>query len=78
MYVGLQLLLSLAKGIFSEQQNLDKLVEKILLDSQELLQCQRCCVYLIEEAIEGVGHVILLCCVYLIEEAIEGVGHVIL
>jgi len=33
------MLLNLARGVFGEQQNLEKLIQKIMLDAQELLQC---------------------------------------
>ena len=42
--------------MFEEQQNLEKLVQKIMLDAQELLQCERCSVYLLDNTSgEGVG-----------------------
>ncbi|XP_059177094.1 LOW QUALITY PROTEIN: cGMP-specific 3',5'-cyclic phosphodiesterase-like [Physella acuta] len=43
-----QLLLHLARGIFEEQTNLERLVQKIMTDAQELLTCQKCLVYLLE------------------------------
>ncbi|XP_052269841.1 cGMP-specific 3',5'-cyclic phosphodiesterase-like isoform X2 [Dreissena polymorpha] len=48
-----KLLLSLARGVFKEQQNLEKLIQKIMLDAQDLLQCERCSVYLIDETMES-------------------------
>ncbi|KAL5016395.1 hypothetical protein ScPMuIL_005984, partial [Solemya velum] len=45
-----QLLLNLARGIFKEQSNLEKLVQKIMLESQELLKCERCTVYLCDNS----------------------------
>ncbi|KAJ8317387.1 hypothetical protein KUTeg_005291 [Tegillarca granosa] len=48
-----QMLLNLARGIFEEQNSLQKLVQKIMLDAQELLKCERCCVYLLDDAMEG-------------------------
>ncbi|XP_041368878.1 cGMP-specific 3',5'-cyclic phosphodiesterase-like isoform X2 [Gigantopelta aegis] len=48
-----QLLLHLARGIFSEQTNLEKLVEKVMLDAQDLLKCERCSVYLLENSFEN-------------------------
>ena len=50
------MLLRLARGIFAEQTNLDKLVEKIMLESQEILKCERCCVYLIDSVAKEVYH----------------------
>ncbi|XP_070212342.1 cGMP-specific 3',5'-cyclic phosphodiesterase-like isoform X7 [Littorina saxatilis] len=47
-----QLLLHLARGIFQEQTNLEKLVQKIMLDAQDLLKCEKCCVYLLEDTCE--------------------------
>lgn len=41
-----QLLLNLAKSIFEEQTNLERLVSKIMKEAQELLKCERCLVYL--------------------------------
>ncbi|CAL1549169.1 unnamed protein product, partial [Lymnaea stagnalis] len=49
-----QLLLHLARGIFEEQSNLEKLVQKIMLDAQDLLKCERCYVYLLEDSFERV------------------------
>jgi hypothetical protein len=50
-----QLLLSLARGIFQEQTSLEKLVQKIMLDAQDLLKCERCSVYLIDDTVEKVS-----------------------
>ncbi|CAG5133199.1 unnamed protein product, partial [Candidula unifasciata] len=47
-----QLLLHLARGIFEEQSNLEKLVQKIMLDAQDLLKCEKCSVYLLEDSFE--------------------------
>ncbi|XP_076460762.1 cGMP-specific 3',5'-cyclic phosphodiesterase-like isoform X2 [Babylonia areolata] len=47
-----QLLLHLARGIFQEQTNLEKLVQMIMLDAQDLLKCEKCCVYLLEDSCE--------------------------
>ncbi|XP_025093163.1 cGMP-specific 3',5'-cyclic phosphodiesterase-like isoform X3 [Pomacea canaliculata] len=47
-----KLLLHLARGIFEEQTNLEKLVQKIMLDAQDLLKCERCSVYLLEDTLE--------------------------
>lgn len=49
-----QLLLNLARGVFEEQQNLEKLVQKIMLDAQDLLQCERCSVFLIDDPLDSV------------------------
>ncbi|XP_013378617.1 cGMP-specific 3',5'-cyclic phosphodiesterase isoform X3 [Lingula anatina] len=46
-----QMLLKLARGIFEEQSSLEKLVQKIMIEAQELLRCERCSVYLIEEEV---------------------------
>ncbi|CAC5425884.1 PDE6N [Mytilus coruscus] len=48
-----QMLLNLARGVFTEQTNLDKLIKKIMLDAQGLLKCERCSVYLIDDSLEG-------------------------
>lgn len=48
-----QVLLNLARGVFEEQTNLDKLIKKIMLDAQGLLKCERCSVYLIDDTLEG-------------------------
>ncbi|ODM93439.1 cGMP-specific 3',5'-cyclic phosphodiesterase [Orchesella cincta] len=42
----IELLLNLAKSIFEEQTNLERLVSKIMKEAQELLKCERCLVYL--------------------------------
>ncbi|XP_053406737.1 cGMP-specific 3',5'-cyclic phosphodiesterase-like isoform X2 [Mercenaria mercenaria] len=52
-----KLLLNLARGVFEEQQNLENLVQKIMLDAQELLQCERCSVYLIDDTIDSPHYV---------------------
>ena len=51
------MLLNLAKGIFEEQANLDNLVKKIMKESQELLKCERCNVYLVDTSISGVSFI---------------------
>ncbi|KAK6185640.1 hypothetical protein SNE40_007829 [Patella caerulea] len=48
-----QLLLHLARGVFEEQTNLNKLIEKIMLDAQEMLKCERCTIYLLEDSLEN-------------------------
>ncbi|XP_076439522.1 cGMP-specific 3',5'-cyclic phosphodiesterase-like isoform X2 [Babylonia areolata] len=55
-----QLLLHLARGIFEEQTNLEKLVQKIMLDAQDLLKCEKCCVYLLEDTCERDAWTIIL------------------
>ncbi|KAK0041345.1 cGMP-specific 3 5-cyclic phosphodiesterase isoform X3 [Biomphalaria pfeifferi] len=47
-----QLLLHLARGMFEEQSNLEKLVQKIMLDAQDLLKCERCSVYLLDDSFQ--------------------------
>lgn len=49
------MLLHLARGIFEEQTNLEKLVQKVMLDAQDLLKCEKCCVYLLEDTCERVS-----------------------
>ncbi|KAK3863052.1 hypothetical protein Pcinc_031134 [Petrolisthes cinctipes] len=44
-----QLLLHLARGIFEEQTSLDRLVTKIMTEARELLKCERCSVYLLNQ-----------------------------
>ncbi|XP_071090985.1 cGMP-specific 3',5'-cyclic phosphodiesterase-like isoform X2 [Haliotis cracherodii] len=48
-----QLLLHLARGIFEEQTNLQKLVKKIMVEAQDLLKCERCSVFLLEDTFEN-------------------------
>ncbi|CAH1783001.1 unnamed protein product [Owenia fusiformis] len=48
-----QMLLKMARSIFEEQSNLDNLVQKIMLESQDLLKCERCSVYIIDDTMEG-------------------------
>lgn len=43
-----QMLLQLARNIFAEQSNLDALVQKIMLDGQSVLQCERCSIFLMD------------------------------
>lgn len=50
----LQILLQLAKGIFEEQSNLDTCVHNIMVEAQELLDVERCSVFLIDESSETV------------------------
>ncbi|XP_064603088.1 cGMP-specific 3',5'-cyclic phosphodiesterase-like isoform X2 [Liolophura sinensis] len=44
-----QMLLTLARGIFEEQANLENLVQKIMIEAQDLLKCERCTVFLTDE-----------------------------
>ncbi|CAF1289006.1 unnamed protein product [Adineta steineri] len=46
-----QLLLNLARNLFREQDDLEHLVNKITTESQGLMQCARCCVYILDRAI---------------------------
>ncbi|XP_046371544.1 cGMP-specific 3',5'-cyclic phosphodiesterase-like isoform X6 [Haliotis rufescens] len=48
-----QLLLHLARGIFEEQTNLQQLVKKIMVEAQDLLKCERCSVFLLEDTFEN-------------------------
>ena len=48
------MLLQLARNIFTEQTNLDGLVTKIMVDSQEVMKCQRCSILLVESEDTGV------------------------
>ncbi|XP_020716460.1 cGMP-specific 3',5'-cyclic phosphodiesterase isoform X2 [Ceratitis capitata] len=43
-----QILLSLARNIFEEQNNLECLVTKIMTEARELLKCERCAVFLVD------------------------------
>lgn len=43
-----QTLLTLARSIFEEQNNLECLVTKILTEARELLKCKRCAVFLLD------------------------------
>ncbi|XP_041449504.1 cGMP-specific 3',5'-cyclic phosphodiesterase isoform X2 [Drosophila obscura] len=43
-----QILLNLARGIFEEQNNLECLVTKIMTEARELLNCERCSVFLVD------------------------------
>ncbi|XP_046371540.1 cGMP-specific 3',5'-cyclic phosphodiesterase-like isoform X2 [Haliotis rufescens] len=51
-----QLLLHLARGIFEEQTNLQQLVKKIMVEAQDLLKCERCSVFLLEDTFENDIH----------------------
>lgn len=43
-----QILLNLARSIFEEQNNLECLVTKIMMEARELLKCERCAVFLLD------------------------------
>nr|Q298P4.3 RecName: Full=cGMP-specific 3',5'-cyclic phosphodiesterase; Flags: Precursor [Drosophila pseudoobscura pseudoobscura] len=43
-----QILLNLARSIFEEQNNLECLVTKIMTEARELLNCERCSVFLVD------------------------------
>lgn len=43
-----QILLNLARSIFEEQNNLECLVTKILMEARALLKCKSCSVYLLD------------------------------
>lgn len=42
------MLLSLARSIFEEQNNLDCLVSKIMTQARDLIKCERCVVFLLD------------------------------
>ncbi|XP_078354204.1 cGMP-specific 3',5'-cyclic phosphodiesterase-like [Oculina patagonica] len=48
-----QILLQLARGIFEEQSNLDICVHNIMVEAQELLDVERCMVFLIDDSGEN-------------------------
>lgn len=41
-----QILLNLARSIFEQQNNLERLVTKIMAEARDLLKCERCAVFL--------------------------------
>jgi cGMP-specific 3',5'-cyclic phosphodiesterase len=41
----------LARNLFREQDDLERLVNKITTESQGLMQCARCCVYILDRTI---------------------------
>ncbi|XP_052266884.1 dual 3',5'-cyclic-AMP and -GMP phosphodiesterase 11-like [Dreissena polymorpha] len=49
-----QVLLDLARVIFEEQSNVAALIQKIMMHTQSLLQCERCQVMLVDESTKGV------------------------
>jgi len=44
-----QVLLNLAKNIFEDTEHLDTVVRRIMTQAQDLLQCERCTVYLLKQ-----------------------------
>lgn len=64
MIILLQMLLSLARSIFEEQNNLDCLVSKIMTQARDLIKCERCVVFLLDlECEEAVS---ILCYYFII------------
>ncbi|CAF0771800.1 unnamed protein product [Rotaria sordida] len=51
LLIRLKLLLNLARNLFREQNDLERLVHKITTESQGLMQCARCCVYILDRSI---------------------------
>lgn len=47
-----QILLKLARGIFEEQQSLERVVHKILIESKSLFKCEHICVFIVELPLE--------------------------
>ncbi|OQV25950.1 cGMP-specific 3',5'-cyclic phosphodiesterase [Hypsibius exemplaris] len=47
-----QILLKLARGIFEEQQSLERVVHKILIESKALFKCEHICVFIVELPLE--------------------------
>ncbi len=41
----------MARNLFREQDDLERLVNKITIESQGLMQCARCCVYILDRTI---------------------------
>ncbi|CAF0882535.1 unnamed protein product [Adineta ricciae] len=48
-----QLLLNLARNLFREQVDLERLVNKITTESQGLMRCARCCVYILDRLVSS-------------------------
>jgi len=46
--VHIQLLLRLAEGMSAGQTSLDKLIQRIMLDAQDLIKCARCTFYVFD------------------------------
>ncbi|XP_044754885.1 cGMP-specific 3',5'-cyclic phosphodiesterase [Coccinella septempunctata] len=51
-----QILLNLARSIFEEQNNLECLVTKIMKQAQDLLNCEKCAVYLMDLDLGEASH----------------------
>ncbi|XP_052771551.1 dual 3',5'-cyclic-AMP and -GMP phosphodiesterase 11-like isoform X2 [Mya arenaria] len=51
-----QVLLDLARVIFEEQSNVANLIQKIMMHTQSLLQCERCQVMLVDESTKVVNY----------------------
>lgn len=45
--------MNLARNLFREQNDLERLVNKITTESQGLMQCTRCCVYIVDRPISS-------------------------
>ena len=43
--------MNLARNLFREQDDLERLVHKITTESQGLMQCARCCVYILDRPV---------------------------
>ena len=56
-----KLLLELAKKLFEDQTSLDRMVSKIMMQSTELVKCERCTVLLLD-ANNKVNILLLLHC----------------
>lgn len=53
--LSFQLLVNLARNLFREQNDLERLVNKITTESQGLMQCARCCVYIADRSSPTAG-----------------------
>lgn len=51
------MLLTMAKNIFEEQQNLTNLVQRIMGNAQRLIKCERLVVYLVDDSIDSVSKI---------------------
>lgn len=49
-FLNFQVLLDLARVIFEEQSNVANLIQKIMMHTQSLLQCERCQVMLVDDS----------------------------
>ncbi|XP_014256079.1 cGMP-specific 3',5'-cyclic phosphodiesterase [Cimex lectularius] len=56
-----QILLNLARSIFEEQNNLERLVTKIMTEARDLLKCERCAVFLLDTHCGEAIHLESLC-----------------